>query len=166
MLTKMLYHHHSPLRHISSLLILLWTYAALSKLIDFGHTRTQMLNQVFPASIAETLVWMVPASELAAACLLLLPKTRKAGLYLSLFLLLQFTLYIILVMTNIFGRVPCSCGGVISSMSWGQHLIFNLFFLALTLVAIVYPCESEPVEGRLFLEKGGSMGKDPEKSSG
>jgi hypothetical protein len=152
-----------------ALLILLWVYAALSKLADFDRSRSQMLNQVFPASIAETLVWLVPASELLTASLLLFHRTYKAGLYVSLFLLLHFTLYIALVMTNIFGRVPCSCGGIISSMSWGQHLIFNLFFLALMLVAIVYPrqldpvegsCQPELVEGQLKFQKGGPMGKD------
>jgi len=33
-------------------------------------------------------------------------------------------------------KLPCSCGGVIQKMTWGQHVIFNLFFTLLALVGI------------------------------
>jgi putative oxidoreductase len=32
--------------------------------------------------------------------------------------------------------LPCSCGGVISSMSWKQHLVFNVHCIAINIVAI------------------------------
>jgi len=28
-------------------------------------------------------------------------------------------------------HLPCSCGGAIESLTWRQHILFNLFFLAL-----------------------------------
>jgi hypothetical protein len=45
-----------------------------------------------------------------------------------------------LVKLLVFGRIPCSCGGLISSLSWTQHLFFNLFFLlANAIVLSIYP---------------------------
>ena len=132
---------------ITTLLILLWVYAATSKLVDYDKSRSQILNQVFPVWISKILVWAVPATELIIAGLLLFPKTLKFGMYASLYLLTFFTLYIALIMTGIFGRIPCSCGGVLEDLSWSQHLIFNLFFLALTLIAIIYQSKVEPVTG-------------------
>ncbi|MXV16080.1 MauE/DoxX family redox-associated membrane protein [Hufsiella ginkgonis] len=118
------------------LLILLWTYAALSKLADYSQARQQMLNQLFPFWLSGILVWLVPVTELVAAGLLSAARTRKQGLYLSSVLMAVFTGYIILVMCRVFDRVPCSCGGILSAMSWRVHLVFNLFFLVLAFTAI------------------------------
>ncbi|MDP3467064.1 MAG: hypothetical protein Q8S11_01940 [Daejeonella sp.] len=136
---------------ISYLLILLWVYAAASKLIDYDTSRAQMLNQIFSKSIANVLVWAVPFTELLAGSLLIFLKTRLAGLYASLLLLISFTIYIGLVMNNVFGRIPCSCGGVLNKMTWEQHLTFNLAFMLLTSTAILFSAH---------LKEGGFMGKE------
>lgn len=138
---------------ISGLLIFLWVYAAVSKLGDFQLNHSRMLNQIFPNHIAGILAWAVPASELLISALLLFANTRLVGLYASLFLLISFTVYISLVMGNVFGRIPCSCGGVLEKMSWGQHLIFNMVFIVLTSTAILI---------NVYLKKGGRMGKENE----
>jgi len=134
----------SIIKSIDVLLIVLWVYAALSKLLDYEESRRQMLNQVFPIFIANILLWAVPLSELTAAGLLCFQRTRRAGLKLSLLLLLLFTGYIGLVMLNVFGRVPCSCGGILEQMTWGQHLAFNLLFVFLLVFALFfYPRTSQ-----------------------
>lgn len=97
-----------------------------------------MLNQVFSKSIANILVWAVPFIELLAGGLLIFLKTRLAGLYASLLLLMSFTVYIGLVMINVFGRIPCSCGGILNHLNWEQHLTFNLAFMLLTSTAILF----------------------------
>jgi hypothetical protein len=44
-----------------------------------------------------------------------------------------FTGYIgFMLLSNI--ELPCSCGGVISSLSWKNHLVFNILFLLLASV--------------------------------
>ncbi|WP_354357539.1 MauE/DoxX family redox-associated membrane protein [Pedobacter sp. UYP30] len=48
-----------------------------------------------------------------------------------------FTLYIAIVMTGIFGRIPCSCGGILKNMSYATHLLFNVFFIALSHIGLV-----------------------------
>lgn len=85
-----------------------------------------------PNWIASILTWLIPAIELALAVLLIIQITRKKALWATLILLSLFTVYIGVVMTGIFSRVPCSCGGILKNMSYGTHLIFNLFFVLLT----------------------------------
>ncbi|MXV49938.1 hypothetical protein GS399_03065 [Pedobacter sp. HMF7647] len=119
-----------------ALLILLWVYAAGSKLLNYEYSRQQMMNQVFSANMAKLLTWMVPVSELFTAALLLFTSTRYYGLLASLSLLLAFTAYITLIKLNTFGRIPCSCGGVIAKLNWQQHLAFNIIFLLLTALSL------------------------------
>jgi hypothetical protein len=122
---------------IHFLLILLWVYAALVKLFDFEAARGEMLNQVFPDQLALLLAWLIPEIELTTAVLIFVPKTTFWGYWCSLVLLFSFTLYILFGLLNFYQRMPCSCGGIIATLSWEQHLAFNLFFLALTIIAII-----------------------------
>ncbi len=122
---------------INFLLILLWTYAAASKLADYETSRGEMLNQALPQWLEEILVWGIPMIELFTAGLLTFRKTRFYGTVISLFLLIIFTGYIAMVKLNYFDYVPCSCGGVIGSLSWEQHFVFNLFFVVLAATGLV-----------------------------
>lgn len=121
----------------AGVLALLFGYAALSKLLHYGISRMEMRNQVFPDRVAEVLTWAVPTVELAVVALLLYRPFRLLGLYGSAVLLAAFSLYIGLVFIGMFGRVPCSCGGILGRLGYGEHLVFNLFFLALSIVAIL-----------------------------
>jgi putative oxidoreductase len=121
---------------ISFLFILLFIYTAVSKLIDFNQFQRQMYNQTLPHDVATLLIWTLPEIEILTGLLLLFEKTKPYGFYLSFTLMLLFTGYITLVLLNYFGRVPCSCGGVIKALGWKWHLIFNLFFLLLSSLAI------------------------------
>jgi hypothetical protein len=78
---------------------------------------------------------LLPLAELLIALLLIFERTRLYGLWASLFLLVLFTGYLgymILLMPHL----PCSCGGVIGSMSWSVHLVFNGVLIGLTVVGI------------------------------
>lgn len=44
--------------------------------------------------------------------------------------------YIYLIL-NYSDFIPCSCGGISEKLSWTEHLVFNIGFIALALVAIV-----------------------------
>jgi hypothetical protein len=121
---------------ISAAFILLWTYTAGSKLASFETYRMEMEHQVFSLAVSHLLIFIVPAAELLAALLLLFQKTNKAGLIFSLLLISGFTIYIILIITGYFPKVPCSCGGVIRAMGWKAHLVFNLIFLTAVIFAL------------------------------
>lgn len=122
---------------INFLLILLWTYAAASKLADYETSRGEMLNQALPQWLEEILVWGIPMIELFTAGLLLFRKTRFYGTIMSVCLLIIFTGYIALVKLNYFDYVPCSCGGVIGSLSWEEHFLFNMVFIVLAATAVL-----------------------------
>lgn len=120
---------------ISALLLILFLYTAASKLID--HERFVMVLKKSPLlkEVAEPVSWLVPLSELVVSLSLFVPLWRLYGFRLSLILMSLFTLYLIymLIFTP---NLPCSCGGVIRKMSWGQHLVFNVFFTALSWLGI------------------------------
>jgi putative oxidoreductase len=119
------------------LLVLVWVYAATSKLLNFGRFEKEMHNQVLYPFVQSVLIYCLPATELFTALLLLFDRTLLKGLWLSLGLMMIFTAYIGLALLHFFRHVPCSCGGILENMSWQAHLYFNLFILALDLIAIV-----------------------------
>lgn len=145
--TKATPHKAPAVDVISALLILLWIYAALSKLTDYDEARRAMLNQVFPVHVAEILTWLVPATELVLAACLTWKPLQLPGLIASLVLLITFSLYIAITMSNAFGRIPCSCGGIIKHLGYWQHLGFNLFFAALSVIAIIFTIKSGGPKG-------------------
>lgn len=116
----------------------LFFYAGSSKLLDYDRSSWEMRNQIFPAAVAETFTWLIPVIEIALTLLILFPETRKKGLWGSVILLGAFSLYIAVIQTEVFGRVPCSCGGILRNMPHSVHLLFNLFFIGLALGALAY----------------------------
>ena len=121
---------------VSLLFILLWTYSALSKLTDYQTFKVQLGKSPMLTSMASVLAWLVPVGELIIAYSLITRKTRLLGLYASVFLMVMFTAYIIIIL-NFSYYIPCSCGGFISAMKWDHHIIFNLCCSALAIVGIM-----------------------------
>ncbi|MBO9154965.1 MauE/DoxX family redox-associated membrane protein [Chitinophaga sp. GCM10012297] len=119
------------------LLFSLFVYAATIKLMDYKMFLVQMNDQPFDDRFSIYLVWGLPALQFIIAAMLIFKRTMLIGLYSSLVLMLVFTGYIALIKLNFFDHVPCSCGGVIANFSWMQHLYFNLFFVAISVVGIV-----------------------------
>jgi hypothetical protein len=121
---------------ISALLVFLFIYAALSKLLDFDKFKYQISQSPFITNISWLVIWSIPLSEIMISIFLLFKRTRSAGLYLSFLLMLLFTGYIF-IMLKYSSYLPCSCGGVLSIMSWKQHFVFNLAFTGLSLAGIL-----------------------------
>lgn len=122
---------------LQALLIGLFVYAATSKLIDLPQARHQMLNQIFPKAIALLFLWLVPLTELLISLLIMNKKTKISGLFAYILLMSAFIIYILLVSQNIFGRIPCSCGGAINTLSWNQHLMLNITFLLFSISSLL-----------------------------
>jgi hypothetical protein len=129
---------------ISSLLILLFLYASVSKWLAFKTFIGEMNNQPFPNWITPFLVWSIPFIEIIIAVGLIFEKTRIPALYASLLLMSAFTIYTVVILLHAFKYIPCSCGGVIRKLTWPQHLFFNLFFVGISLLGIVLK-KREPV---------------------
>ncbi|HXJ99557.1 MAG TPA: MauE/DoxX family redox-associated membrane protein [Gelidibacter sp.] len=121
---------------ICYLYVLLFVYTAVSKALDFEKFQVQLGQSPLLSAFADWVSWGVILSELFVAGLLLFDKTRRIGLYISLALMTMFTTYIVIIL-NFSSFVPCSCGGVLEKMGWTEHLIFNICFIILALIALI-----------------------------
>ncbi|QIG90360.1 tellurium resistance protein TerC [Chryseobacterium sp. POL2] len=120
----------------TSFLMLLFCYAAISKILDFENFQVQIAQSPLLSAYAGFVSYSVIIAELLIVALLMIPKARPAGLYASFGLMLAFTVYIYLIL-NYSDFVPCSCGGILEKMGWTEHLIFNTACVLLTLYAIM-----------------------------
>lgn len=119
------------------LLILLFAYTGSSKLLVHQLFLSQLLNIEMFKGFAEPISFLLPGIELAIAILIAIDRMQIIGLWLAAFLMLVFTIYVagmLLLKSNL----PCTCGGVISSMTWRQHLWFNIFFTMLSWNALLH----------------------------
>ncbi|WP_421940603.1 MauE/DoxX family redox-associated membrane protein [Pedobacter sp.] len=124
----------------SVMLVMLWTYAGLSKLVGLERFTQQL--ELMPVGLlqraAPLLAWGLPMFELLLAVLLLLPKSRRIALIVSGILLIVFEIYITGMLLS--GReLPCTCGGLISQLRWKEHLIFNAVFILLSFIPFLLP---------------------------
>jgi len=122
---------------ITGLLIILWAYAAFSKLLNFHRFKQAMLTQVFPRWVGKILIYILPLIELGFIILLLIPKTRLLGMYASLFLMASFTIYVGGVVFQFYERYPCACGGLFVRMGWYKHFKLNVLLTLIALTGVV-----------------------------
>lgn len=120
---------------ISLLYVLLFIYAATSKILDFENFRVQLGQSPLLSAYAGFVAVAVPLLELVICCLLLIPKQRVLGLFSAYAMMVMFTAYIYIIL-NFSSFVPCSCGGILEQMSWNQHMIFNIAFIILSVIAV------------------------------
>jgi uncharacterized membrane protein YphA (DoxX/SURF4 family) len=121
---------------ISSILILVWTYTGLDKLIRFEDSRKSFHNQTFPAELAEALSYLIPGVELLLALLLLFSVTRWWGHMGSILLLTVFITYVGLIWVGAFPRVPCNCAGILESLGWAEHFWMNLGLIGISVLGL------------------------------
>jgi uncharacterized membrane protein YphA (DoxX/SURF4 family) len=115
---------------ICALLIFLFIYTGVSKLLDYQTFRRQLGQSPFITSYASLLAWVLPLGEIIIAGMLTFNRSRLTGLYSSFFMLCLFTFYLT-AMLQLSYYIPCSCGGVLESLSWQAHIILNIAFILL-----------------------------------
>lgn len=121
---------------IAALFILLFVYAATSKLLDFEQFRIQLGQSPLLTAYAEPVAWGVPLLELGIAGLLCFQSWRRHAFYAAFSLMVMFTTYILLIL-NFSDYIPCSCGGVLEKLGWTEHVFFNLGFILLAAIGIL-----------------------------
>ena len=121
---------------IGSSLILLFVYTAISKLLDYSSFKSVLSKSPLIGGNAGIVALALPITEIMVALLLFVPRMRVWGMYGSVALMSVFTLYLA-YMINFTPKLPCSCGGVLKQMTWNQHLVFNIFFLVLSVTGLV-----------------------------
>jgi uncharacterized membrane protein YphA (DoxX/SURF4 family) len=120
---------------IGFLFIILFLYTGISKLMEYSVFKEQIAESPILQPFAPFIAWSLPLTEFLVSILLIVPRWRLKGLYASLVLMVAFTLYIGTIMT--FNKeLPCSCGGIISLLSWKEHLVFNSVFILLAFAGV------------------------------
>lgn len=137
---------------ISYLFIVLFTYAAVSKLLDFENFQVQLGQSPLLSAFVGWVSWLIPALELLIAMLLIFKHTRFLALVASYSLMMMFTTYIYTIL-HYSEFVPCSCGGILEKMSWNQHLIFNLIFCLLVSFAILFHLQELGQQNKVWRAK-------------
>ncbi|MGK7391834.1 MAG: MauE/DoxX family redox-associated membrane protein [Candidatus Cyclobacteriaceae bacterium M2_1C_046] len=138
---------------ITGILILVFAYTGISKFLDMETFRSQMLSQPIPAFIKIPLSWILPALEIFVAIFLISVRTRFKGYFFATALMTVFTGYTALMTLDAFSHTPCSCGGIISTLSWEQHLFLN----AVLLLSAIYG---------LYLISSGTIPEDWQREMG
>lgn len=122
---------------ISFLFMVLWIYAATSKLLIYEEFQIQLSKSPFVSKYSPQLVWIIPLTEYILAGLFLFSKNLITALYSSFSFMVLFTLYIVAIL-NFGNSIPCSCGGIIAQLSWKEHILFNVTFILLAFIGIVF----------------------------
>lgn len=115
---------------------ILFLYTGISKLMDYTIFKEQIATSPILAPIAKPVALLLPWTEFIVTLLLIIPRWRMKGFYASAFLMSIFTIYIIAIL-SFSKHLPCSCGGILAEMTWSQHLIFNIVFIALGITGII-----------------------------
>ena len=132
------------------LYILLFVYAAVSKLLDFENFQVQLGQSPLISSFAGWVAIVVPTVEIMIAVMLALPRYRAVALLLSYTLMMMFTVYIYIIL-NYSAFIPCSCGGLLEKMNWDQHLVFNIVFMFLAAGALLFmPIKRVSFKNKIF----------------
>lgn len=117
----------------------LFFYTGLSKLIDHVTFVAVLHRAPVINKLAGVVSWGLPLAEIGIGLMLFFPVTRIKGLFASFFTLIIFTGYLFVMLVSGV-ELPCSCGGVINTMSWKAHVIFNLGLVGVTAAALImYP---------------------------
>jgi uncharacterized membrane protein YphA (DoxX/SURF4 family) len=128
---------------ICQLYILLFVYAAVSKLLDFENFQVQLGQSPLLNIFASWLAWLIPLIELIIATAFCFHSIRFWALYASFVLMVLFTAYIYIIL-NYSSYVPCSCGGILEKLGWTEHLVFNIVFVVLAITGLFLLKDSSP----------------------
>ena len=117
------------------LFVIMFVYAAVSKLIKYDLFMAQIGKSPLIGSYSIYIAWIVPSIEIIISLMLLIPRWLIVGLYASFTMMFLFTCYVFFIL-KFSPYVPCSCGGVLNNMGWTEHLFFNIGFTALSVFGI------------------------------
>lgn len=117
------------------LFIMLFMYTAASKLLTMEFFASTLAKLPVIGSFSLVIAWAIPIIEIMISIVLIVPPMRKIGIWSALILMIAFTLFLIYMVFS-GNNLPCHCGGVISTMSWQQHIWFNIGFIALAFISL------------------------------
>lgn len=111
-------------------LMFLFVYTGTDKVINYYPFHATLKQSFLLKDFAEVIAVALPIFELVIAAMFLVGiggsrRLLRYAFLTSVITLSLFTIYLI-YMVNFGGDLPCSCGGVIATMSWSHHILFNM----------------------------------------
>lgn len=123
------------LKTITYLFALLFAYTSIVKLINYENFVDELkLSPVLHNFVQYA--WLIPLIEIGIASILIIPRLKKLGSIVSLLFLLLSTIYLVVLLTNGV-YLPCGCGGIFDELSLEVHVIMNVVFIGLAIIAIL-----------------------------
>lgn len=119
----------------SLFLFFLFLYTGVSKYMDNGDFAIVLSDSPLLKPYAYIIATFLPGLEIVVALLLMVNRTRRLGLIISAGMLAGFTAYL-MYMVSAHSNLPCSCGGIISSLSWEAHIVLNAVSLGASLLSL------------------------------
>ncbi|WP_293304876.1 MauE/DoxX family redox-associated membrane protein [Pedobacter sp. UBA5917] len=122
---------------IKYLLAILFIYAGVYKLFDVKNFASQMYQSpLLPSIFIPYISVILPALEIILGGLLVFSRRYVSCiLWISLSLMIFFSTYLIMLYT-LYEKPPCACGGILSMMTYPQHISFNIFFTLISAIGI------------------------------
>lgn len=130
---------------LAFLFIVLFVYAAVTKLLDYQKFTIQIGQSPLLTGFGHVIPWMVIIIEIVIAAMLLIPSLRVFAFLSAFCLMIVFTAYIIAIL-SVSPYLPCSCGGILERLGWTEHLLFNGVFVALSVGGVLLAMREESSE--------------------
>ncbi|MEJ2901681.1 MauE/DoxX family redox-associated membrane protein [Pedobacter panaciterrae] len=114
----------------------LFVISAYDKITEHDRFLRGLVKVKYISDYALFVSWAVPITETVIAVMLLFPASQKPGLYGFTLLMSVFTIYIG-SMWLWAEKLPCHCNLIVEKLSWGQHVWFNIAFIAIASYALI-----------------------------
>lgn len=115
--------------------LMLFLFSGYEKLATHDQFLKGLEKVAIVGQYAWMISWSVPIVEISIGILLAFERTAKSGFYAFIFLMTAFTIYIVAVLLWA-ETLPCHCNILVKSLSWPQHIAFNLLFVWLAWIAL------------------------------
>lgn len=121
---------------LKACIAILLLYSAYYKIWHWDDFEVQLYTSILIADkYIPILMFFLPSFEILISIMIFYFYKKNIGLFLSFFLLLLYTFYLIALNEFSFSSV-CSNGGLFNVIDYSRHLLINLFFLTLNLIAL------------------------------
>jgi len=121
---------------ITAVLLGLFFFTGMEKVWYHQAFVIKLGRQPLPEWMKGVLEWGLPLAELSVVGLLAANRTRLIGLAAATLMMLSFAGYTAYAATEPMGYVPCACGKLFNTLTWGQHFWVNMGFVALAVAGV------------------------------
>ena len=121
---------------ISIFFAILFSYATMSKAIDFKNFRDQLAQAPGMHGSGAIVAYLIIALMTITVLMLCYRRSRLWGLFLTFGMVTVFAGYIAIILTDS-KNLPCTCIGLFEKMTWKDNLVLNIGLMITALTGII-----------------------------